>query len=184
MRHLMVRRAVLGLLVLTTSGDARADAMQFGANDVETVFFISKSDDHNRVDYGIRLTSHCAPVNDDAVFPYWREFENSPPVRTHSLGMLEYVPYGFSEQRLVHRTLTGGEQLVRLKQLARPILVVTKKEADGHCTAVARARVGGVEGAVLTSVYAKLAGLTSVDYIDIHGKNPQTGADLTERVTK
>jgi hypothetical protein len=181
----MVRRALgLFFLVTTTAGDARADTMQFGAHDVETVFFISKSDDHNRVDYGIRLNEHCAPTNDDAIFPYWREFEHSPPVRTHSLGMLEYVPYGFSEQRLVHRTLTGGDQFVRLKQLARPILVTTKKEADGHCTAVAHARVAGVEGAIFTSVYAKLSGLTSVDYVDIHGKNPQTGADLTERVNK
>lgn len=169
---------------MSTSGDAQASPIQFGPNDIETVFFISKSDDRNRVDYGIRLTGHCAPVNDDAVFPYWREFENSPPVRTHSLGMFEYVPYGFAEQRLVHRTLAGGDQLVRLKQLDRPIEVSTKKEADGHCSAVARARIGGVEGATLVSVYAKLAGIASVDYVDIHGKNPQTGADITERVNK
>src|ERR1022692_4639671 len=118
----MLRRvSLVSFVVLTTSGDARADTMQFGPHDVETVFFISKSDDHNRVDYGIRLNDHCAPVGDDAVFPYWREFEH-PPVRTHSLGVFEYVPYGFSEQRLVHRTPTGGDQLVRLKQLERPIL--------------------------------------------------------------
>jgi len=178
-RFSLVFFAVIGL-----SGDARADTTQFGGHDVETVFFISKSDDRNRVDYGIRLNEHCAPTGDDAVFPYWREFENSPPVRVHSLNVFEYVPYGFSEQRLVHRTLTGGDQLVRLKQLDRPILVTTKKEADGHCSAVARARVASVEGAVLTSVYAKLAGPMSVDYIDIHGKNPQTGAELVERAHK
>src|SRR5450432_4841953 len=98
----MRRAALLFAVVFFSPGDARADAMQFGAHDIETVFFISKSDDRNRVDYGIRLNDHCAPVNDEAVFPYWREFENSPPVRTHSLGIFEYVPYGFSEQRLVH----------------------------------------------------------------------------------
>ncbi len=180
----MRRAALLFAVVFFSPGDARADAMQFSTHDVETVFFISKSDDRNRVDYGIRLNDHCVPVNDDAVFPYWREFENSPPVRTHSLGIFEYVPYGFSEQRLVHRTQTGGDQYLRLKQMERPILVTAKKEADGHCTAIARARVGGVEGAILTSVYAKLSGATSVDYIEIHGKNPQTGADLSERVRK
>ena len=184
----MLRRALLvfgvAFATLSTAGDARASAINFGPNDVPTVFFINKSDDHNRVDYGIRLTEHCAPTGDDAVFPYWREFEHSPPVRTHSLGMLEYVPYGFSEQRLVHRSLTGGDQLVRLKQLARPILVRTKKLPDGRCTATAYARIGGVEGAELDSVYAKLAGAMSVDYVDIHGKNPQTGAEVTERVKK
>ena len=180
----MVRRAFFAFaLVLTQTSDARAE-IAFGNHDIQTVFFINKSDDHNRVDYGIHLTDHCAPTGDDAVFPYWREFENSPPVRTHTLNIFEYTPYGFSEQRLVHRSLTGGDQMVRLKQLARPILVRTKKEADGKCSATAYARIGGVEGAVLTSVYAKLAGAMSVEYVDIHGKNPQTGADITERVRK
>jgi hypothetical protein len=47
-----------------------------------TLFFISKSDDENRVDYGMRLDSKCAPYGDESVFPYWREFEPLPPVRT------------------------------------------------------------------------------------------------------
>jgi hypothetical protein len=166
---------------LTQSSDAHAGVVNFGANDVQTVFFINKSDDHNRVDYGIHLNEHCAPTGDDAVFPYWRVFENSPPVRTQPLGMLEYVPYGFSEQRLVHRTQTGGDQLVRLKQLDRPIAIRARKDGTA-CVATAYARIGGVEGAQLVSVYAKLAGPMSVDYIEIHGKNPATGADITERV--
>src|SRR5678816_3141342 len=156
-----MKRSVLTLsclcAALTQSSDAHAGVVNFGANDVQTVFFINKSDDHNRVDYGIHLTEHCAPTGDDAVFPYWREFENSPPVRTHTLGMLEYVPYGFSEQRLVHRTQSGGDQLVRLKQLDRPIAIRTRKDANG-CAATAYARIGGVDGAQLVSVYVKLAG--------------------------
>jgi hypothetical protein len=181
----MLRRLwVLGFGVIAMPGDAYAGAVHFGSYDIETVFFISKSDDHNRVDYGIRLDDHCAPVNNDAVFPYWREFEHSPPVRIHTLGMFEYVPYGFADQHLVQRTATGGDYFVRLKQLTRPVLITTKKEADGHCSAVAKARVANIDGAIFTSVYAKLAGIASVDYIDIHGKHPQTGADLVERVVK
>jgi hypothetical protein len=178
----LLRKVLVAAVILVSPADARAELPQFGAHDVQTVFFISKSDDKNRVDYGIHLNEHCAPTGDDAVFPYWHEFEFNPP-HMHTLGLLEYVPYGFSEQRLVHRTLTGGDQLVRLKQLDRPILIQTKKEADGHCTAVARARVAGVEGAEFDSVYAKLAGPMSVDYIDIHGKNQQ-GADIVERAHK
>jgi hypothetical protein len=175
---------VILLAVLTQSSDARAGDVNLGANDVATVFFINKSDDRNRVDYGIHLNDRCAPTGDDAMFPYWREFENSPPVRTHTLTMFEFVPYGFSEQRLVHRSQTGGDQIVRLKQLDRPIAVRAKKDADGKCVATAYARINGVEGAIFTSVYAKLAGAMSVEYIDIHGKNPQTGAEITERVRK
>jgi hypothetical protein len=172
-----------GLALFTSADTALASDVQFGPNDVTTVFFIDKSDDHNRVDYGMRLTANCAPVNDDALFPYWREFEH-PPVHTHGLGMLEYVPYGFSEQRMLRRTPTGGLQLVRLKQLDRLILISTKKEADGHCSAQAQARINGVDHATLVSVYAKLAGAMSVDYIDVHGKNPDTGTDIVERIKK
>jgi hypothetical protein len=183
-RSLQVAALAGGLAVVALTDTARADEPHFGPYDVPTVFFISKSDDHNRVDYGIRLNAQCAPVNDDAVFPYWREFEHSPPVRTHALGFFEYVPYGFSEQRMIRRTQTSGEHLVRLKQLDRPIVILSKKEADGKCSAAAYARIGGVDGAQLVSVYAKLAGPMSVDYIDIHGKNPTTGADILERVRR
>jgi len=179
----MWRQSLLCVFVMTFAGDVRADSIPFGPHDVETVFFIDKSVGRNRVDYGIHLDDHCAPTNDGAMFPYWRLFESSPTTRS-SLGVFEYVGYGLSEQRLVHRTQTGGDQLMRLKQLDRPILVTTKKEADGHCSAIARARVAGVEGAVLASVYVKLSGPLSVDYIDIHAKHPQTGADLVERVNK
>jgi hypothetical protein len=171
------------VLVVALPSDARADTTQFGSNDIATVFFIAKSSGPSRVDYGIRLNEHCAPVNDEALFPYWRELDKTP-VNLHSLNIFEYVPYGFAEQRLVHRTLVGGDQLVRLKQLERPILVTTKKEADGRCSAQAHARIGGVEGALLVSVYAQMTGPMSVDHIDIHGKNPQTGADILERVQK
>ncbi|HSQ66844.1 MAG TPA: DUF4833 domain-containing protein [Polyangiaceae bacterium] len=168
---------------MTTAGVAWAAGTTFGPNDVHTVFYISKSDGVSRVDYGIRLDEHCAPVSDDAVFPYWRELGLNP-VTVHSLKFFEYVPYGFSEQRLVHRTPTGGTQLVRLKQLDRPILVIAQKEPDGHCSAHAYARIGGVEGATLTYVHAHMTGAFSVDYVDIHAQNPQTGADIVERVNR
>ena len=181
-RSLQVAAVAGGLSVAALTDTARADEPQFGPTDVQTVFFINKSDDHNRVDYGMRLTAQCAPVNDNAVFPYWREFEHAPPVRTHPLGFFEYVPYGFSEQRMIRRTQTSGEHLIRLKQLDRPILIMSKKGADGHCSATAFARIGGVDGAELVSVYVKLKGPMSVEYIEIHGKNLTTGADILERI--
>ncbi len=181
-RSLRVAAVAGGLAFAVASDTARADQPTFGQYDVQTVFFINKSDDHNRVDYGIRLNAQCAPVNDDAVFPYWRVFEHSDGRHTLPLGFFEYVPYGFSEQRMIRRTQTSGEHLVRLKQLDRLIVISTKKEADGKCSAVAHARIGGVDGAELVSVYAKLAGAMSVEYVDVHGKNPTTGAEILERI--
>ena len=172
---------VAGLALTSLPGAARADEMRFGSNDVPTVFFISKSNDRNRVDYGIRLDAACAPVNDDAVFPYWREFEKSP-VRIHSISFIEKVPYGFSQQKTLKKGPDGGEQLVKLRQFERPIVVATKRVGD-RCVATARATIKG-KSAELVSVFAKLAGPISVDYIDVHGRDFGSGAAIEERIQK
>ncbi len=179
--------AVALLAGFVLPGSAEAGDPDFGPNDIPTVFYISKSDDKNRVDYGIRLDARCASAKDDAVFQYWREFENAPPVRTHSLGVFEYVPYGISEQRSIRKLLTGGIHIMRLRQFDKtPIAIVTKKEADGHCTSQARAIINGKESE-LTYIYVKLGkgGITpTVEYVDVHGKDLDTGAEIQERMRK
>jgi hypothetical protein len=167
--------------------DAAAEEPAFYRFDVPTVFFISKSDDRNRVDYGIRLDERCAPTKDDAVFPYWREFENSPPVRVHPLGVFEFIPYGISEQRTLRKVATGGVHFLKLRQFDKtPITILTRREVDGRCSSQARALINGKE-AELTFVYVKLGkgGITpSVDFVDVHGKDLDTGQEVSERLRK
>jgi len=170
------------------ASDAAAQDPAFGQLDVATVFWISKSDDKNRVDYGIRLDSRCAPVKDDAVFQYWRQFE--PPgdgTQTHLLGTMEYIPYGISKQRSLRKTPVGGIHVMKLRQFDKtPIAILTKKEAGGNCSARARAVINGKESEI-SYIHVQLikAGLfPSVDYVDVHGKDLETGADLTERIKK
>jgi len=161
---------------------ASADDPSFGRFDVPTIFYINKSDDRNRVDYGIRLDEHCTPTLEEPIFPYWREFEPPPPVRTHSLGLLDGLAYGVSHQHVVRRNANGALLLMKPKHVNRWIWVTTSKEADGHCTATATTSIGGLEGIELLSVYVKLAGFLSVEYVNIIGKNPRTGATVSERL--
>jgi hypothetical protein len=176
---------VAALLSQTAQGGAREPAFRKG--DVPTVFYISKSDDRNRVDYGIHLDEHCVPVGNDAVFPYWREFENSPPVRVHTLGLFEYIAYGISEQRTISKTATGGVYLVRLRQLDKtPVGIITTKGPDGHCASQARSQINGKE-AELLYVYVKLrsGGLTpSVEYVDVHGRDLESHLGVAERIRR
>ena len=174
--------ALLGLGFLAVSPPARAADVQFGPKDVATVFYISKSDDKNRVDYGIRLDADCVPVGNSAVFGYWREYEYTPP-HINGLSILDRIPYGISSQGLVSRTATGADYYMRLRQFERTIAIATKKEADGTCSAIARAKING-SVAQFVFVYAKLAGPFSVEYIDIHGKDFATGAAIVERANK
>jgi hypothetical protein len=172
-----------GWFVLAAAAGARAEEVHFSPWDVQTVFYISKSDDRNRVDYAIRLDADCMPFGDAPVFPYWREFENSPPVRTHPISFVERVPYGISAQGLNKKNANGADFYVRLRQLDRVIGIATRKEADGKCSATPRATIGGIV-AQLLSVFAKLAGPFSVDYIDVHGKDFASGAPIDERIKK
>jgi hypothetical protein len=174
----------VALLATLSPAVAEAEEIRFAQNDVPTVFFINKSDDHNRVDYAIRLNAECLPATEDAVFQYWREFENSPPVRTHGLNMMERIAYGISEQHIIKREGKRDEYTIRLKQLPRPLVITTEKGTDGKCSASAKVAINGTESK-LVNVYVKLGGfINSVDYIEIHGKNLTTNQAVMERVKK
>ena len=130
----------------------------------------------------MRLDYHCAPVGDEPVFPYWRELEPPPPVRTKAMGAFSKLGYGISTQRVLRRAETGSDHAIKLKQVDRVIYITTTKNASGHCSALVRTKIAGVEYAELTSVYIKLSGPLSVSYIDIKGKNLATGQHIEERV--
>jgi hypothetical protein len=166
-------------------GVAHAADPTFGPHDIPTLFFISKSDDRNRVDYGMRLDANCAPAKREAIFPYWREFEHSPPVRTHSLGMFEYTAYGVSWQREApRRNPTGSDYELQLKHVDRKVWVTVTKGSDGQCSALVRTTIAGVKYAQLLSIYVKLSGPLSVAYLDIKGRNLETGQLVEERIKK
>jgi hypothetical protein len=172
--------AIAGALIAPA---AMAAYPPFGANDIQTVFFISKSDDHNRVDYWMRLDKNCQPINDDAVTPYWREFEKAPPVVTHATGLLDQMAYGVAAQRIAKRSPTESDYAMRLKAVARPIGIVTRRAPDGKCVAVARTAIAGVVSELL-SIHVKLSSPFSVEYIDIKGKDFKTGKAIVERMKR
>jgi len=154
----------------------------FGPFDVQTVFYVEKSKGKDRVDYAIRLDQACAPVSDEAMFPYWRDLEKAPPVKSHPLRFFQYVAYGISEQQMLEKTKTGGRYRVLLKQVDRPIVVVTGRDAQGHCAATPYTVIGTNKGARLDHIFAQLSGAISVEYVEVHGTDPGTGEVLTERM--
>lgn len=175
----------LAILALSAPASAASGGVAFGRSDIPTVFFISKSDDRNRVDYGMRLTAECAPIKEDSVFPYWREFEKSPPVRTKPLGTFEYLGYGISEQRMVHPGQPNAAYLVRMKQFKeRPVWITTTRTDGGRCQARVQCAIGAVPFADLSSIHVKLAGPLSVEYIIVKGRDPATGKPIEEKILR
>lgn len=178
------RLALAAVALTMLSGSALANEPRFEANDIETLFYISKSDDLNRVDYGMRLDSHCAPYGEEPVFPYWRQFEPPPPVRTKPMGAISKLGYGIVSQDVVMRTAAGGETTIQLKQVGRAISITTKRGANGRCMAVVRTKIANVQNAELVSIFVKLSGPLSVSHIDIKGKNPVTAKPIEERLRR
>lgn len=167
---------LLGICALACGGRPPKELI---SRDIPTVFFISKSDDHNRVDYGIHLDVDCVPRG-GAVFPYWHEFE--PRENTHPLGLFEDRAYGVAEQLLVSRTPMGATYRVQLRQLDRPMTISTAKQPDGNCLAEVHTTIDGVADAGLHDAFVQLGGFLSVDYVEMHGQDPRTGARLVERI--
>ena len=130
----------------------------------------------------MRLDSRCAPYGEEPVFPYWREFEPPPPVRTKPMGAFAKMGYGISTQSVVKRTAAGGEATIKLKQVGRTIFITTSRGANGRCSALVRTKIANVQHAELVSIFVKLSGPLSVSYIDIKGKNLATAKPLAERV--
>ena len=177
----MLTSRIVFIIITLAAAAGQAQEIAFGPNDVHSVFFIGKSDDGNQAHYGIRLDPSCAPVDNEAMFVYWLALDH-PPVHTQPLSFLDHIPYGISLQKAVKRTASGGQQMVKLKQFGRPIVVETKREGD-KCTAVARATING-KTAQLLSVFAKLKSKVSVYYIDVHGRDLVSGAPVDERIER
>jgi hypothetical protein len=155
----------------------------FGPYDVQVVFHIAKSNGGDPIAYGIRLDRHCTPSGHDPVFPYWRENRHPPKLGSHALRFFQYAAYGFSTQQTTRKSRSGGQHLIVLKQVKRPILIVTKQGRGGYCTATAYTRVKGKKNARLDYIFVKVAGMMSADYVDVHGTDTKTGEKLVERLT-
>lgn len=168
-----MKTALVSVLIASS---AWADAMTFGANDIVTAFYFDKSDDKNRIDYGVRLDANCKPVGDEPVVPYWREFETSAGKNTATMKFFEYPAYGVAEQKI-----KGNEIKATMKAVPREIVITTSKGEDGKCKAVSKTDVAKAR-VEFKSAYIKLKSGWSVDYVELRGVDA-AGKGVTEKLT-
>jgi hypothetical protein len=90
--------------------------------------------------------------------------------------------YGIATQRVLEVKENGAEFGIILRRVERAIYITTQKRADGRCSTLVRTNVAGVAYAELVSIFVKLSGPLSVDYVDIKGKDLATGRAVTERI--
>ena len=160
---------------------AHAGPVEFSAHDIKTVFFFTTSDNKTHIDYGLRLKAGCVPDGDEPLFPYWRDYDSTPPgVNTNALKFFEYPAYGVREQKL-ERNGVGHELRVKLKALPRDIVISVKPGPGGTCTATPRTTVAKQAGVELLSAHIQVKSGWRVDYVEVKGRTGE-GKAISERL--
>jgi len=150
----------------------------FGDNDVRTIFYISKSDDRNRVDYAIRLDQRCQPVGTTPVYAYWHRFE--PGEATYGdLNSMDRRAYGISRQTVRSRAANGSWVEMHLAGFPEQrFLVLAQRGEDGSCHARAQLSIDERD-AFLDHIHVQL-GWVGVDRIVLHGREVTSGTEVSE----
>jgi uncharacterized protein DUF4833 len=146
--------------------------------DIDSVFFVSKSENKNQVHYGVRLDERCVPAGTAPVFAYWRMLEESVTAREPLLAR-EQRAYGVLDQRVVARGESGGTIRLRLRAIPDRVIMIETSGQNGHCEARATLPITQTP-AVLSSVHVKLRWPFGVDHLELIGRSLAAGGALRE----
>jgi hypothetical protein len=133
----------------------RASFAALGEAPSAPLFSISKTENRNYVQFAERLDPACAPAESAPVYAYWRMLERGPAA-VEALLPIEQPAYGVASQTVIERSPGHGLVSVTLRALpTTPLLVESRRGANGACEASARTSIAGVD-ARLFNVHAVL----------------------------
>lgn len=150
-RECFVASACAGMLALSVGSPAAGDDAATARGTDAPLFVISKSENNNRVAYGVHLGADCEPVGPSPVFAFWQMRELGPGRREPLLSR-EVPYYGVRTQE----PLGDGRVRIRLAAMPERPLVVEVRRDGARCTATASLPIAGAP-ADLSEVYADLA---------------------------
>jgi len=170
----------LVLLAVASAGRlALADA-RFGPHDIRALFAIDKSDDRNRVEYGIRLDQNCVPRESAPVYAYWRQVERGPEV-TDDLNLTDRTVYGIKDQQISAQPGGGTRVVIRLRATSSRSIGIYVRKRNGVCLADSTTFIAGA-AARLRLIHVQLAGPLSVSWIELRGERTDSGQPIVERI--
>lgn len=171
----LVLRSTLMALGLGAVAAQAGEAVKFGPHDVPIVFAIGKSDDHNQVQYALKLTPECRPVGGAPVFGYWREYDNRE--RLLPMSWLDTIAYGIGSQAVSADSVTMTIKTAPERAISIEVL----RDVEGRCSARPYTLISG-RRARLSLIFLKLSGPFSVSWVEIRGTAVDTGEPIVERV--
>ncbi len=153
---------------------------RFGQYDIRTLFAIDKSDDRNRVEYGIRLDKDCVPDGSEPVYAYWRQYERGPEV-TDDLNFGDRTVYGIKDQHVGVQPGGGTRVVIRLRATSSRSIGIYVRKERGVCVADSMTYISDTP-ARLSLIHVELAGPFSVRWIELRGQRSDNGQPVVERV--
>ena len=170
---------VLFMMVTFFAFTAQADDYNpFKPGDIRLLFVVKKNTNRNEVAYGIHLDKSCQPVGDEPIYPYWRQLERGPDA-VDELTFLDRTVYGIGSQKILKKTPEESKVLMTLKATSDRGIAIITKMSEGKCVAKSITFINGLPG-LLDNVFVHVAGVMSVDWIEIRGTID--GKDAVERI--
>jgi hypothetical protein len=141
------------------------------ANEVKSVFYLSKSENSNQVHYGVTLNQNCLPANNKKpVYAYWL----MPGGKTEPINQItESLAYGIASQTVSEKKIDIVLNSFKSRGIDKPITLVSSK-SSGKCQVKAYTKINKVQ---------KEFSHAHIDLADIK-KSPFNGMTVGGRVVK
>ncbi|NET01399.1 MAG: DUF4833 domain-containing protein [Sphaerospermopsis sp. SIO1G2] len=132
------------------------------ANDLNSVFHISKTDNGNQVHYGIRVNQDCSPQGNNPVSVYWRLENNT----TEGLLEPEKPAFGIANQSVSGNQVTLEINGLKNRGITRPITIKTFSSPSGDCQGEAWMKIQQNQ-AQLSKIHLNLKNVVRIPDYDI-----------------
>lgn len=147
LRHQLVNLSCVGsaIAILTVP------TTQSYATSINSIFFITKSDNGNQVHYGVKTNPDCSLKTAKPVYPYWK-LESG---RLEGLLSIEVPAFGIASQ-----SVSGQEVVIELngfkgRRISKPITIKSTKLKNQTCQISAFTKING-EATQLQQVHIDL----------------------------
>ena len=121
------------------------------ALDVNSIFFVTKSDNGNQVHYGVQVNQDCSLVKSKPAYPYWK-LENG---RLEGLLSMEVPVFGIASQSVSGSDVVMEINGFRQRGIDKPIMIRSVPGENQGCQIAAFTTING-EAAYLSRIHIDL----------------------------
>ena len=109
------------------------------ATSVNSIFFVTKSDNGNQVHYGVQVNPDCSLKSSQPVYPYWK-LESG---RLEGLLAIEVPIFGIANQSVSGNEVVMEINALRGREISKPITIRSTETGSQGCQILAFTQING-----------------------------------------